>query len=75
MVVKQNPFIALQGRVQCKVIGTVSKGDILVASETSGVATVWLESSVDPRMTAYVGIAIEDKTTDGAGYVEVKVGK
>ena len=70
-----HPFIALQGRVPCKVIGTVSKGDILVASETSGVATVWLESSVDPRMTAYVGIAIEDKTTDGAGYVEVKVGK
>jgi len=70
-----HPFIALQGRVPCKVIGTVSKGDLLVASETSGVATVWLESSVDPRMTAYVGIAIEDKTTDGAGYVEVKVGK
>ena len=54
---------------------TVSKGDILVASEISGVATVWLENSVDPRMTAYVGIAIEDKTTDGEGYVEVKVGK
>jgi len=70
-----HPYIALQGRVPCKVIGTVSKGDLLVASETSGVATVWLESSVDPRMTAYVGIAIEDKTTDGAGYVEVKVGK
>jgi len=70
-----HPFIALQGRVPCKVTGTVSKGDILVASEISGVATVWLEDSVDPRMTAYVGIAIEDKTTDGEGYVEVKVGK
>ena len=70
-----HPFIALQGRVPCKVVGTVSKGDILVASEVSGTATVWLESTVDPRMTAYVGIAIEDKTTDGEGYVEVKVGK
>ncbi len=70
-----HPYIALQGRVPCKVMGTVSKGDILVASEISGVATVWLESSVDPRMTAYVGIAIEDKNTDGEGYVEVKVGK
>jgi len=70
-----HPYIALQGRVPCKVTGTVSKGDILVASEISGVATVWLENSVDPRMTAYVGIAIEDKTTDGEGYVEVKVGK
>nr|MBC8429292.1 hypothetical protein [Candidatus Endolissoclinum sp.] len=70
-----HPYIALQGRVPCKVTGTVSKGDILVASEVSGTATKWLESSVDPRMTAYVGIAIEDKNTDGAGYVEVKVGK
>ena len=70
-----HPFIALQGRVPCKVVGTVSKGDILVASDISGVATVWTESTVDPRMTAYVGIAIEDKNTDGAGYVEVKVGK
>ena len=70
-----HPYIALQGRVPCKVTGTVSKGDILVASEVSGTATKWLESSVDPRMTAYVGIAIEDKTTDGEGYVEVKVGK
>ena len=70
-----HPFIALQGRVPCKVVGTVSKGDILVASDISGTATVWTESTVDPRMTAYVGIAIEDKTTDGAGYVEVKVGK
>ena len=70
-----HPFIALQGRVPCKVVGTVSKGDILVASDISGTATVWTESTVDPRMTAYVGIAIEDKNTDGAGYVEVKVGK
>jgi len=70
-----HPFIALQGRVPCKVVGTVSKGDILVASDISGVATVWTETTVDPRMTAYVGIAIEDKTAGGEGYVEVKVGK
>jgi len=70
-----HPYIALQGRVPCKVMGTVSKGDILVASEVSGIATAWLESSVDPRMTSYVGIAIEDKTTDAVGYIEVKVGK
>jgi len=70
-----HPYIALQGRVPCKVMGTVSKGDILVASEVSGIATAWLESTVDPRMTSYVGIAIEDKTTDAVGYIEVKVGK
>ena len=70
-----HPYIALQGRVPCKVTGTVSKGDILVASEVSGTATKWLEDSVDPRMTAYVGIAIEDKTSETTGYIEVKVGK
>ena len=70
-----HPYIALQGRVPCKVIGPVSKGDILVASEVSGVATVWLTENTDPRMTAYIGIAIEDKVSDTAGYVEVKVGK
>jgi len=70
-----HPYIALQGRVPCKVTGTVSKGDILVASEVSGVATVWTESTTDPRMTAYVGIAIEDKTSETTDYIEVKVGK
>ena len=70
-----HPYIALQGRVPVKVIGPVSKGDILVASELSGVATVWLDTDTDPRMTAYIGIAIEDKALDTAGYVEVKVGK
>ena len=70
-----HPYIALQGRVPCKVVGTVSKGDILVSSEVSGIATVWTDSDTDPRMTSYVGIAIEDKNTDGEGYVEVKVGK
>ena len=70
-----HPYIALQGRVPCKVMGTVSKGDVIVASEVSGIATVWTDSTTDPRMTAYVGIAIEDKTTDAVGYIEVKVGK
>jgi len=70
-----HPYIALQGRVPCKVMGTVSKGDMLVASEVSGIATAWTDSTTDPRMTAYVGIAIEDKTTDAVGYIEVKVGK
>ena len=70
-----HPYIALQGRVPTKVMGTVSKGDVLVASEVSGIATVWTDSTIDPRMTAYVGIAIEDKTTDAVGFIEVKVGK
>jgi len=67
-----HPFVALQGRVPCKVMGDVSKGDILVASDTSGVATKWMDADSDPRMTAYIGIAISDAVD---GMVEVKVGK
>jgi hypothetical protein len=70
-----HPYIALQGRVPCKVIGKVKKGDILVASDVVGHAVTWNDQDADPRMTAYIGIAIEDKIGDEAGYVEVKVGK
>ena len=67
-----HPYIALQGRVPCKVMGDVSKGDILVASDDSGIATKWMDADSDPRMTAYIGIAISDAVD---GMVEVKVGK
>jgi len=67
-----HPYIALQGRVPCKVKGDVAKGDILVASDDSGFATKWMDADSDPRMTAYIGIAISDAVD---GMVEVKVGK
>ena len=67
-----HPYIALQGRVPVKVTGDVKKGDILVASDVAGTATAWDNENADPRMTAYVGIAIADSVD---GFVEVKVGK
>ena len=67
-----HPYIALQGRVPVKVTGDVKKGDILVASDVAGTATAWNNDDADPRMTAYVGIAIADAVD---GFVEVKVGK
>ena len=67
-----HPYIALQGRVPVKVTGEVKKGDILVASDIAGTATAWNNDDADPRMTAYVGIAIADAVD---GFVEVKVGK
>jgi hypothetical protein len=70
-----HPYIALQGRVPCKVVGSVKKGDVLVASDVAGHAVAWTDTETDPRMTAYIGIAIEDKLGDELGYVEVKVGK
>lgn len=67
-----HPYIALQGRVPVRVEGDVKKGDILVASDIAGLAAVWMNADADPRMTAYVGIAISDSAD---GMVEVKVGK
>ena len=43
--------------------------------QDDGTDSRWLDDATDPRMTAYIGIAIEDKASDTAGYVEVKVGK
>lgn len=70
-----HPYVALQGRVPVKVIGPVSKGDMLVSSHIPGYAFKWHSDYEDPRMTAYIGIAIEDKFDEEPGYVEVKVGK
>lgn len=70
-----HPYIALQGRIPVKVTGIVKKGDILVSSYIDGYAVAWDDKDNDPRMTAYIGIAIGDKNDDGAGFVEVKVGK
>lgn len=70
-----HPYIALQGRVPCKVVGPVAKGDILVSSHIPGHAMKWHSYYEDPRITSFIGIAIEDKLDDDAGYVEVKVGK
>jgi len=69
-----HPAIALQGRVPVKTMGSVKKGDIMVAADNKGHATAWKEDH-DPKMTAYVGIAIKDKIEEGEGMVEVKVGK
>ena len=63
--------VALQGRVPCKVIGTVRKGDMLVTSSISGYAT----ASELPRVGSVIGKALEDKTTLDEGVIEVAVGR
>ena len=63
--------IALQGRVPCKVIGKVAKGDLLVASAIEGYAMV----NNTPNAGTIIGKALEVKDTTGRGVVEVVVGK
>ena len=63
--------LALTGRVPCKVVGQVEKGDILVTSDTNGHAV----SSTNATVGTVVGKAIESKSSDGTGIIEVLVGR
>jgi len=63
--------LALQGRVPCKVIGKVAKGDMLVASNIPGYAIV----DNNPKVGSVIGKALENKLDGERGVVEVVVGK
>ncbi len=69
-----HPPIALLGRVPTKVIGTVEKGDMMVASTTPGHARAWTEKT-DPPTGSVIGKSVEDKNTEEAGVIEVAVGR
>ena len=64
--------LALRGRVPCKVVGIVKKGDVLVASEIAGFATVSSNAAFEGA-ACIVGKAIENKTSEGPGVVEIMV--
>jgi hypothetical protein len=63
--------VALQGRVPCKVLGKVSKGDLLVTSAIPGYAIV----DNDPKVGTVIGKALENKDTNDRGVIEVVVGR
>ena len=63
--------IALQGRVPCKVIGKITKGDLLVTSGIAGVAM----ANNDPKMGTIIGKALQDYDSDLVGMIEVAVGR
>jgi hypothetical protein len=63
--------VALQGRVPCRVLGKVSKGDLLVSSAVPGYAIV----DNDAKVGTVIGKALENKTDDGKGVIEVVVGR
>ena len=64
--------IALQGRVPCKVVGKIKKGDLLVTSGISGVATA---ATVDVKIGSVIGKSLENYDSDHIGMVEVAVGR
>jgi len=65
--------VALVGRVPCQVIGNIKKGDRLVASNITGVATVLDNSKYEPG--CIVGKALEAYNSTEVGTVEVAVGR
>ncbi len=67
----QRALIALAGRVPCKVLGRVKKGDMLTTSATPGVAV----KALDPKLGTIIGKALEDKDGGDIAVIQVAVGK
>jgi hypothetical protein len=65
-------LVALQGRVPCKVVGKIKKGDILV---TSGIPGVAMAAGRDVKVGTVVGKALKDYDSDHIGSLEIAVGR
>jgi len=65
--------IALQGRVPCRVIGVVEKGDIIVSSDINGAGVAWNESH-NPKTGSVIGKSLVNKNTNEEEVIEVVVG-
>ena len=65
--------LALTGRVPCRVVGNISKGDVLTSSSTPGVATKLASADFIPG--CILGKALEDYNSNDPGVIEVLVGK
>ena len=65
--------VALRGRVPCKVEGAVRKGDLLVTSPNSGIATALSKDSAMPNAVCIIGKSIEDNPDTGVKLVEIVV--
>jgi len=61
--------LALQGRVPCKVVGAVAKGDMMVAAGNG-----FARAEADPKIGSIIGKALEAHTGD-EGVIEVAVGR
>jgi hypothetical protein len=64
--------VALQGRVPCKVIGKIAKGDMLVASAVSGVACA---AEGEIKIGTVIGKSLEHYDSDQVGVIEIAIGR
>jgi hypothetical protein len=65
-------LVALQGRVPCRVVGKIRKGDMLV---TSGIAGVAVAAGSDVKVGSVVGKALVEYDSDHVGTIEIAVGR
>jgi len=65
--------VALTGRVPCKVVGIIHKGDRLVASPIDGVASPLDMAQYQPG--CIIGKALEEWNSAEIGIIEVAVGR
>ena len=63
-----HPYIALKGRVPCKVVGSINKGDLLVTSRYVGYAA----TAINPEVGTVIGKALGSQS-EGFGVIEVLV--
>ena len=66
--------VALQGRVPCKVIGTIRRGDMMVTSDTAGVATACMPP-FGPHIGTVIGKALQNYDSSEVGVIEIVVGR
>jgi hypothetical protein len=64
--------VALVGRVSCKVVGKIKKGDMLV---TSGIPGVAVAAVGDIKVGSMIAKALENYNSDHIGTIEVAVGR
>ena len=67
-----HPYVALSGRVPCKVTGTVTKGQRIVSSSTAGIGQ---GATPGYTMQSVIGRALESSTDEGIKTIEIVVGK
>jgi hypothetical protein len=65
-------LVALQGRVPCRVVGKISKGDLMI---TSGIAGVAVSAKGVAQAGTIIGKALENYDSDHIGTIEVAVGR
>jgi len=65
-------LLALVGRVPCKVVGKIKKGDLLITSGINGVAVA---ANNKIEVGSLIGKALENYDSDHIGIIEVAVGR